>query len=499
MTAPSLDRVRAAFEAVAGPGRQRGQWLSFTCPAHDDHRASAAIVHNEARQKTVVRCFAGCHDEDVLDRIGLKLSDLFDVEKRYDRPLTAAERNQRAGLEARRRAQAEQRRDAARKEIAERRVRREAERGAQLGDPKLVNTYRYDWADGTPAGRVLRYEIRYERLTEKDFRQSRWEPDRGRYVGGPVPPVLYRLPEVRAGIAAGRTVFVFEGEKDADRARADGLIATCNAMGAGSFTAEHAQQLAGARRVVIVTDRDEPGYRHAAAVCELVAPLVGSVVVVQAREGKDYFDHRENGHGWRELVEVNPVAEFAKRRGDRERRELGEEQARTLLTRAAAERRAPQSASKAAAAVTVYVRPGCSSCTATKQMLDAGAIAYEVVDLTKVPEAVEVVSRLGYGHPPVVVAGSQHWSGFRPDRIRALATGVGDGSEQPELPYEQRSESAGRSAVSGSRSTDRVQSVLRAQSGRPARAAVSRSAGRCTEQPLVPPASVSAPAVELER
>jgi glutaredoxin-like protein NrdH len=30
---------------------------------------------------------------------------------------------------------------------------------------------------------------------------------------------------------------------------------------------------------------------------------------------------------------------------------------------------------------------------------------------------------LGYLQAPVVVAGTEHWSGFRPDRIRAISGG----------------------------------------------------------------------------
>ena len=32
---------------------------------------------------------------------------------------------------------------------------------------------------------------------------------------------------------------------------------------------------------------------------------------------------------------------------------------------------------------------------------------------------------LGYLQAPVVVAGNDHWSGFRPDRIKALRRGRG--------------------------------------------------------------------------
>ena len=36
-------------------------------------------------------------------------------------------------------------------------------------------------------------------------------------------------------------------------------------------------------------------------------------------------------------------------------------------------------------------------------------------------EARDYVMALGYLQAPVVVAGNEHWSGFRPDRIKALA------------------------------------------------------------------------------
>ena len=46
---------------------------------------------------------------------------------------------------------------------------------------------------------------------------------------------------------------------------------------------------------------------------------------------------------------------------------------------------------------------------------------YAVVDITEEPEARDYVMALGYLQAPVVVAGNEHWSGFRPDRIKALA------------------------------------------------------------------------------
>ncbi|BBY96348.1 glutaredoxin-like protein NrdH (plasmid) [Mycobacterium gallinarum] len=73
------------------------------------------------------------------------------------------------------------------------------------------------------------------------------------------------------------------------------------------------------------------------------------------------------------------------------------------------------------ATVTVYTKPACVQCNATYKALGKRGIAYDVVDISTDPEARDFVMALGYLQAPVVVAGDDHWSGFRPDRIRALA------------------------------------------------------------------------------
>jgi glutaredoxin-like protein NrdH len=71
--------------------------------------------------------------------------------------------------------------------------------------------------------------------------------------------------------------------------------------------------------------------------------------------------------------------------------------------------------------ITVYTKPACVQCNATYKALDRQGIAYDKVDITLDAEARDYVMALGYLRAPVVVAGRQHWSGFRPDRINALA------------------------------------------------------------------------------
>ena len=71
--------------------------------------------------------------------------------------------------------------------------------------------------------------------------------------------------------------------------------------------------------------------------------------------------------------------------------------------------------------VTVYSKPACVQCTATTRALDAKGIAYTLVDLTQDAVAMAQVLAMGYRQVPVVIAGEQHWTGFRPDMIGRLA------------------------------------------------------------------------------
>ncbi|PRQ10853.1 NrdH-redoxin [Corynebacterium sp. 13CS0277] len=72
-------------------------------------------------------------------------------------------------------------------------------------------------------------------------------------------------------------------------------------------------------------------------------------------------------------------------------------------------------------AITVYSKPACVQCTQTKKLLDRSGLEYEVIDISIDTEAREYVMALGYLQAPVVVVDNEHWSGFRPERIRGLA------------------------------------------------------------------------------
>lgn len=74
--------------------------------------------------------------------------------------------------------------------------------------------------------------------------------------------------------------------------------------------------------------------------------------------------------------------------------------------------------------ITVFSKPACVQCTATYKALDKLGLPYDVVDLAEDEAALTEILAMGYQQAPVVVTEHQHWSGFRPDLIKATAAHV---------------------------------------------------------------------------
>ncbi|MBV7708202.1 hypothetical protein NOVA_36050 [Nocardia nova] len=299
----SLARVTDALGKTVGEGRPAGAWIKYCCPVHEatpgHHNPSLIVKHLADLGRTKVQCQAGCPDEQVLDAVGLKISDL------YDEPITrAAGVGRRAPVRPRPQQRPVSRAERAIAAAGLPLTKRAKDLGPQTGPAKTDDVYAYRDPNGQVVGEVVRQHIPHEHGREKAFYQRRRNAQ-GRMEAGGFAAVPYRLPEVLDAIAAGRTIYIPEGEKDVDVAWRSGVPATCNAAGAGKWKPEHAQYLKGARRVVIIADRDAPGYRHAEKVAESLAGLVGEVRIVAAAAGKDLGDHFAAGH---ELAELEPVA-----------------------------------------------------------------------------------------------------------------------------------------------------------------------------------------------
>lgn len=195
--------------------RKSGTGWTARCSGHEDKNASLSVSAG-SDGRVLLKCHAGCTAEAIVGALGLKLADLFPP-----RPASVAP-------------------------VA----------------PRIAATYRYT----SEAGELLFECVRF---TPKTFRQRRPDSAKpGAWVWNleGVRRVLYRLPELKIALAAGRTIFVCEGEKDVEALVKHGFAATCNPMGAGKWQPEHTGTLRDARRVVVIADKDEPGRKHALAV-----------------------------------------------------------------------------------------------------------------------------------------------------------------------------------------------------------------------------------------
>lgn len=123
----------------------------------------------------------------------------------------------------------------------------------QLEDGRYVSTYIYHDETGNPL-------LKVRRTPDKQFHQFKFK--NGNWEKGGLERhelVVYRLPEVLG--SNGKTVFIVEGEKDADRLRDLGYTATCNPMGSGKWYAHYSAWF-DYKDVIIIPDNDEPGKKH---------------------------------------------------------------------------------------------------------------------------------------------------------------------------------------------------------------------------------------------
>lgn len=108
------------------------------------------------------------------------------------------------------------------------------------------------------------------RLKPKSFRQ-RHKGAKGDWVWNMegVTRVLYRLPDVLKA----DTVWIVEGEKDADNLARLGYTATCNVGGAGKWLDSYTDYLTG-KSIILCGDNDEPGQKHIDLVFNSIAGKV---------------------------------------------------------------------------------------------------------------------------------------------------------------------------------------------------------------------------------
>lgn len=201
----SIDEILLKLKDV----RKSGSGWVAKCPSHEDHTASLSV--SEGREGRILfKCFAHCTFQQIREALGLSISDLM------------------------------------------------PKNNGHTPFPQPAAVYQYRDLDGK-----VRYEVVRYNEPKKKFLQRQPSP------GGPlwhlkgIKKLPYRLPELRGHL----TVYIVEGEKDADTLWRIGLPATTNSGGGGKSKWSNAESemlvALGVIKVIILPDNDDTGRQHA--------------------------------------------------------------------------------------------------------------------------------------------------------------------------------------------------------------------------------------------
>ena len=271
----ALENVLGRLRGVRSTGE--GRWQAC-CPAHDDQNPSLSISLGDDN-RVLFHCHSGCEPADICSAMGLALADLFPSNR-------------------------------------ERAVR---------GRGRIIITYDYTGEKGELLFQVCR-------TASKKFLQRRpdgdgnhvWGLNAGEYVQGQngdwyrrknkdyrdaprrrfpgVRRCLYQLPHLLAS-DPGALVYVSEGEKDTNRLRSLGLVATCNPGGAGKWSKVDDSPLHG-HPVAILLDNDPGGRSHGAQVASSLYGKAADVFIINLPDlpvKGDVSDWLDAGHDVQEL------------------------------------------------------------------------------------------------------------------------------------------------------------------------------------------------------
>lgn len=70
--------------------------------------------------------------------------------------------------------------------------------------------------------------------------------------------------------------------------------------------------------------------------------------------------------------------------------------------------------------VTVYTKPNCVQCEATKRHLKKLNLDFKTVDITEDQTAYDMIIGMGFQAAPVVITDESSWSGYQPSKIDGL-------------------------------------------------------------------------------
>lgn len=222
----------------------RNEWKA-RCPAHDDKRESLSIsVGNNG--SIILKCHAGCSNADILDRMGLRFSDLYP-----DTVSPAATYKPRS-------------------------TSKDSRQGFNFNDVVAV----YNYSNGTRKLRDRNKNFFWQHLEGNEWKSKR----------GNAPHVLYKAGKPQ------EPLFVIEGEKDADTMGKLGFYALSPENGAGGqskWLDSYNAEVAG-KNVLIIPDNDVVGQAFADAISNSIKDTAKSVRVLDLKTvWSDIKEHQD--------------------------------------------------------------------------------------------------------------------------------------------------------------------------------------------------------------
>ena len=236
-------QISELLSRLEGVKGHSGQYMA-KCPAHEDKRASLCVSRGDDG-RILMKCQAGCPTEAVTAALGLSMTDLFpEKPQKYK---------------------------------------------------KIVATYQYKDESGNLLGEKVRYDDKS--FCWKREKNGNWEYKK------PERPIIYNLPDV----INNDTIFLVEGEKDADAIYAQGAIATCSPDGAGEgkWKNDYTKYFKG-KTVFIIQDNDDVGKNFAQEEAAAISEVAKCVKVLDLCQI------------WDDLPEHGDTSDLMKYKGSKE-------------------------------------------------------------------------------------------------------------------------------------------------------------------------------------
>ena len=273
----AIDKVLESL----GDYSERGDEYRARCPSHQGESDDSLAVREDDDGKVLLHCHTGCDFEEIVDALGLDMSDLF------------SKNGQASG---------------AGKPVGpppkEDRVAGTLSVEDLPGDSSEYMVFEKE--DGTP------YYI--QRHKGAVYRVVGFDEDGDPILAaglGDIEPILFGLPILREAIATGKPVIHIEGCKDALTAQRQLGMAGVTSGSCTSWKSEFVQDYEGAEEVWIVPDNDDEGRAYAQQIAQDLAGVVPTIKIVDLPglpEKGDLTDWMDAGHTKEELLELVATA-----------------------------------------------------------------------------------------------------------------------------------------------------------------------------------------------